>query len=58
MNLEFELEYVGVEDKCILYRVKRKGLQIGTLSLDEEPYALKEARRKLLTMHNNLIRGE
>lgn len=58
MNLEFELEYVGIEDNCILYRVKRKGLQIGTLSLNEEPYGMKQARKKLLTMHNKIIRDK
>jgi hypothetical protein len=56
MNLEFELDYVDIEDKCILYRVKRKGLQVGTLSLDNDPYGRNNAKRQLLTMHDKIIR--
>lgn len=50
MELEFELKYVGIEAGCILYRIIRKGIQIGTVSLDEEPYAMKEARCTELNM--------
>lgn len=37
--LEFELDKLGTEDGKIRYVVLRKGLQVGELYLDEEPYA-------------------
>ncbi len=38
MRLEFELQYNKTDDKCIIYNVMRKGLQVGTLTLDKSPY--------------------
>ena len=44
VKLEFELEENDIEDGFILYKVMRKGLQVGTLALDEEPYGGKKVR--------------
>jgi hypothetical protein len=43
MQLEFELEKTHAIAKGIHYVVKRKGLAVGLLTLDADPYAQKEA---------------
>jgi len=49
MILEFELKQVGTTaDKSVVYEVRRKGLRVGILALDKEPYALREAKIKTM----------
>ncbi len=43
MDMEFELKKVGTDQDLVVYKVFRKGLQVGTLALDKEPYARNEA---------------
>ena len=53
-RLEFELEEEKNMTGLIHYNVLRKGLCVGILVL-VEPYERKEAKRKLMSMHNQLI---
>jgi hypothetical protein len=39
MKLEFELEDIGIKDEKRRFKVLRKGLKVGMLYLDIEPYA-------------------
>lgn len=43
MKLEFELEVLDRNPKRIVYEVKRKGLEVGLLTLDE-PYNKEEVQ--------------
>lgn len=50
MDLEFELKIKDIEDNLIIYEVKRKGLTVGTLALDKEPYSYDMALKKRMFM--------
>lgn len=50
MELEFEIEKTTQSRNNVYYTVKRKGLEVGTLVLDADPYAKKEAEKKQMVM--------
>ena len=57
MNLEFELELKKRQNNSITYYVQRKGITIGELTL-EEPYHKPQAIKRLLTMHDQMIKSK
>ena len=55
MNLEFELETAKISRVGIIYDIKRKGLKVGEMYLDK-PYNEPKINKKMMTMHNELLR--
>lgn len=49
MNLEFELTEIRTNNKSIVYEIKRQGLSVGLITLDE-PYNEKAARAKQMVL--------
>jgi len=47
MDLEFELEYINVKNNKLYYNVKRKGLIVGLLILDDIYVQKKKDNMKL-----------
>lgn len=56
-KLEFELKINKNTGTIIQYDVMRKGEIIGILIL-EEPYTLKPVQKKLLTIHDEIIKSK
>ena len=49
-ELEFEIERGEASEKVAWYDVKRKGMKVGILLLDGEPYSRKEATKDTMTL--------
>jgi hypothetical protein len=50
MKLAFELKKIEDDEQCTLYAILRKGLQVGTISLDSDPYAHPKAKCTYMQM--------